>query len=207
MKVILLGAPGADKGTQAEMIVAKYKLPHISTGDILRKNIREMTELGKAAKALIDDGKLVPDELVIELVKNRLEEPDYKNGWLLDGFPRTIPQAEALDKITDIDVVIEIKIDYGALLERITGRRMCECGATYHTSFYSGDKCLACGKKLYQRDDDKAEVVSKRLETYKSLTEPLVEYYTARNKLKAVDGNLTQQGVFDQVTDILNDYD
>ena len=207
MKVILLGAPGAGKGTQAEMIVAKYKLPHISTGDILRKNIREMTELGKAAKALIDDGKLVPDVLVIELVKNRLEEPDCKNGWLLDGFPRTIPQAEALDKITDIDVVIEIKIDYGALLERITGRRMCECGATYHTSFYSGDKCLACGKKLYQRDDDKAEVVSKRLETYKSLTEPLVEYYTARNKLKAVDGNLTQQGVFDQVTDILNDYD
>lgn len=207
MKVILLGAPGAGKGTQAEMIVAKYKLPHISTGDILRKNIREMTELGKAAKALIDDGKLVPDELVIKLVESRLKEDDCKNGWLLDGFPRTIPQAEALDKITDVDVVIEIKVDYDALLQRITGRRMCECGATYHTSFYKSDKCLSCGKLLYQRDDDKAEVVSKRLETYDSLTKPLVEYYTACNKLKAVDGNLSQQEVFDQVTGILNDYD
>ncbi len=207
MKVILLGAPGAGKGTQAEMIVAKYKLPHVSTGDILRKNIREMTELGKVAKAIIDDGKLVSDELVIKLVDSRLKENDCKKGWLLDGFPRTIPQAEALGKITDIDVVIEIKIAYDALLQRITGRRMCECGATYHTSFYTGNRCVTCGKPLYQRDDDKAEVVSKRLETYKNLTEPLVEYYTVRNKLRTVDGNLSQQEVFRQVTDILNDYD
>ncbi len=207
MKVILLGAPGAGKGTQAEMIVAKYKLPHVSTGDILRKNIREMTELGKVAKAIIDDGKLVSDELVIKLVDSRLKENDCKKGWLLDGFPRTIPQAEALDKITNVDIVIEIKIAYEALLQRITGRRMCECGATYHTSFYTGDRCATCGKPLYQRDDDKAEVVSKRLETYKNLTEPLVEYYTVRNKLRTVDGNLSQQEVFRQVTDILNDYD
>lgn len=207
MKVILLGAPGAGKGTQAEMIVAKYKLPHVSTGDILRKNIREMTELGKVAKAIIDDGKLVSDELVIKLVDSRLKENDCKKGWLLDGFPRTIPQAEALDKITNVDIVIEIKIAYEALLQRITGRRMCECGATYHTSFYTGARCATCGKPLYQRDDDKAEVVSKRLETYKNLTEPLVEYYTVRNKLRTVDGNLSQQEVFRQVTDILNDYD
>jgi len=207
MKILLLGAPGAGKGTQAALIAAKYKIPHISTGDILRKNIREETPLGKQAKSIIDSGNLVPDDLVIKLVESRLAESDCGNGWMLDGFPRTIPQAVALDEIQHVDLAVEIKIPFDVLLSRITGRRMCECGATYHTDFYKSDICSACGKKLYQRDDDKEATVAKRLENYKTQTEPLIAYYGAQGKLATVDGNRVAQEVFCQVTDILNDYD
>ena len=164
MNIILLGAPGAGKGSQAAKISEYYKIPHISTGDIFRKNIKEQTALGKLAKTFIDAGNLVPDDVVIDLVKDRLSNDDCKNGYILDGFPRTIPQAIALDKVADIDVVLNIDVPFDVIEDRLTGRRVCICGATYHVSQLNGrDTCEKCGHKLFVRADDKIETVKPRL--------------------------------------------
>ncbi|MCL2796618.1 MAG: adenylate kinase [Firmicutes bacterium] len=191
MNLILLGAPGAGKGTRAALIAAEYQIPHISTGDIFRQNIKEGTSVGLKAKAYMDQGKLVPDEVVIELVQSRLIKEDCKNGYLLDGFPRTLPQAEALDKITHIDVVIDVVADADLLAKRISGRRVCAnaaCGASYHVETYGGSVCGKCGGSVVQRDDDREEVFLARLAVYDAQTAPLVNYYAAKGILKAVDG-------------------
>lgn len=189
MKLILLGAPGAGKGTQATKIADKYDIPHISTGDIFRKNIKEGTPIGVKAKSYIDAGKLVPDEVTCQMVAERLAEPDCKNGFLLDGFPRNLPQAEALDKITTIDAVIDIEVDLDALEARITGRRVCpKCGESYHVSTKHDDKCDRCGETLVQRKDDNPETVKTRLATYTEQTAPLIDYYGKKGVLKSVDG-------------------
>ncbi len=192
MKLILLGAPGAGKGTQAKWISKEYGLPHISTGDILRHNVKEGTELGKEAKKYMDEGKLVPDELIIGMMKERLAQDDCKKGFILDGFPRTINQAEELEKITDIDAVLNIYVPFEKLIERITGRRSCpNCGAVYHIKYNPPKKegiCDNCGAHLIQRDDDKEETVKKRLETYEEQTAPLIDYYDKKGKLITVEG-------------------
>ncbi len=206
MKLILLGAPGAGKGTQATRISDKYNLPHISTGDILRKNIKEGTKLGIEAKSYIDAGKLVPDEVVINIVKDRLQQADCKNGFILDGFPRTCPQAEALDKVTKIDAVINIAVDPALIVNRITGRRMCACGESYHISMGIGDTCPKCGSKLYQRDDDKEETVKERMQVYENQTAPLIDYYTAKGLVVDVDGGKPLNEVFEQISKVINDY-
>lgn len=206
MKLIFLGAPGAGKGTQATRISAKYGLPHISTGDILRKNIKEGTELGKQAKEFIDSGLLVPDKVVIDIVKDRILEKDCKDGFILDGFPRTVAQAEELSKVTDIDAVINIAVDPELIIKRITGRRMCTCGESYHISWGIGDTCSKCGAKLYQRDDDKEETVKARMEVYEKQTAPLIDYYTGKGLIKDADGNLPLEEVFDIISKVIDDY-
>lgn len=206
MKLILLGAPGAGKGTQATRISDKYNLPHISTGDILRKNIKEGTELGRQAKSYIDAGQLVPDEVVINIVKDRLHQADCKNGYILDGFPRTCAQAEALDKVASIDCVINIAVDPNLIVNRITGRRMCACGESYHISMGIGDTCPKCGAKLYQRDDDKEETVKERMQVYENQTAPLIDYYTAKNLVVDVDGGKPLNEVFEQISKVIDDY-
>ncbi|MCL2061709.1 MAG: adenylate kinase [Firmicutes bacterium] len=204
MNIILLGAPGAGKGTQAEYIVAKYNVPHISTGDIFRKNIKEQTPVGLKAKSFIDQGKLVPDEVVIELIQSRLSEDDCKNGYLLDGFPRTIAQAEALDKITKIEKVVNIDVDLTKLLKRIVGRRVCvACGASYNIETYDKPDCAKCPSQLIQRPDDKEETVRARLEVYQNQTAPLIEYYRAKGVLKSVDGMQTISEVCSRVEKVL----
>ena len=185
--IILLGAPGAGKGTQAALISEEYGIPHISTGDILRRNIKEGTPLGVKAKSYIDAGELVPDEVVIGLVEARLKEDDCQNGYILDGFPRTIPQAESLDKVASIDVALNIDVPYEVIMDRMSGRRMCACGETYHVSTLGGaTTCKKCGGKLYVRDDDKPETVANRLKVYETQTAPLIAYYRAQGKLKDV---------------------
>lgn len=186
--LVFLGAPGAGKGTQAKRISEKYGIPHISTGDILRANIKAGTELGKLAKSYIDKGALVPDEVIIKVMQARLAEEDCKNGYLLDGFPRTIEQAKALDGITEVTLAINIAVDGDAVVARIAGRRMCVCGESYHVSTHPSDVCDKCGAKLYQRDDDKEETVKSRLEVYEKQTAPLIEYYSAKGVLRDVDG-------------------
>lgn len=199
MKLILLGAPGAGKGSQAVKIKEYYGIPHISTGDAFRDNISRGTEIGKLAKSYIDEGKLVPDEVVVNIVAARLAQDDCKNGFLLDGFPRTIPQAEALAKIADVDYVVDIDVDFGIITARLTGRRTCVCGASYHISTYKETTCAACGKELFIRDDDKEETIAKRLETYKTTTAPLVEFYKGVGKLVKVDGNRPIDEVFEEI--------
>lgn len=197
MNIILLGAPGAGKGTLAVKITAKLNIPHISTGDILRKNIKESTSIGKKAKEYIDKGALVPDEVVIEIVKNRLKESDCKNGYLLDGFPRTIPQAEALGKITVVDKVLDIDINLDILIKRLSGRRVCSgCGTIYHIDTYASSKCVACGKEVIQRNDDRAETIKERLQVYEKQTLPLINYYEEKGMLKTVNGNGSPESVF-----------
>lgn len=203
MKLILLGAPGAGKGSQATKISAKYGIPHISTGDAFRANIAQGTELGKYAKSFMDKGELVPDEVVVDIIADRIKKDDCKEGFLLDGFPRTITQAEALDKLTDIDKVINIEVDFNLILNRITGRRMCECGESYHISTYDKDVCAKCGKKLYQRQDDTADTVAHRLEVYSKQTAPLIDYYRNKNILIDVDGNRTIELTFKDIEEIL----
>ncbi len=189
MNIILLGAPGAGKGTQAVRIAEKYGIPHISTGDIFRKNIKEGTEIGLKAKQYMDKGMLVPDEVVIEIVAGRLKEADCKRGYLLDGFPRTLAQAQALDKAAKIETVLNIDVDLTKLTARLTGRRVCGgCGESYHINTKKGDTCDKCNAKLIHRDDDKEETVKKRLDVYTTQTAPLIEYYTKQGKLKTVDG-------------------
>ncbi len=206
MKLILLGAPGAGKGTQATRISDKYGLPHISTGDILRKNIKEGTELGIEAKSYIDAGQLVPDEVVINIVKDRLQQEDCKIGYILDGFPRTVAQAEALDKVAEIDAVINIAVDPALIVNRITGRRMCACGESYHISMGIGETCPKCGSKLYQRDDDKEETVKARMQVYENQTAPLIDYYTAKDLVIDVDGGKPLNEVFEQISKVIDDY-
>ncbi|MBR7159828.1 MAG: adenylate kinase [Clostridia bacterium] len=204
MKIILLGAPGAGKGTQATKICEKYNLPHISTGDILRDNIRRGTPLGQQAKAIIDRGELVPDEVVVAIVKDRLSLDDCKSGWLLDGFPRTIAQAKALDSFEKAEYAINITIPFEKLLYRITGRRMCECGESYHVSTHPSPTCDKCGKTLYVRADDNEESVANRLKAYEQSTAPLVDYYAEAGILKNVDGDSTVDGVFEIISEILD---
>lgn len=212
MKIIMLGAPGAGKGTQAKMISAKYGIPHISTGDIFRANIKNQTELGKKAKSYMDQGQLVPDELVVDLVADRIVQDDCAKGFVLDGFPRTIPQAEALDAAlvkmnTKIDYAIDVEVPDENIIERMGGRRACVgCGATYHIVYNSTKVegvCDACGAKLILRDDDKPETVKERLNVYHTQTQPLIDFYEAKGCLKAVDGTQAIEAIFDQITKIL----
>ncbi|MGO1369116.1 MAG: adenylate kinase [Senegalia sp. (in: firmicutes)] len=208
MRLILLGPPGAGKGTQASGIINKYDIPHISTGDIFRKNIKEGTDLGKKAKEYMDKGLLVPDELVVDLVADRLTEDDTKKGFLLDGFPRTVAQANALDDELNklgwsLDNVINIIVSKDDLIERAVGRRICkDCGATYHIKFNPSTipgKCDVCDGELYQRDDDTKETVAKRIEVYENQTSPLIEYYDDKNILLNIDGAQDIDKVFNDV--------
>ena len=212
MKIVMLGAPGAGKGTQAKMIVAKYQIPHISTGDIFRANIKNGTELGKKAKSYMDQGLLVPDELTVDLVIDRLAQDDCKNGYILDGFPRTIPQAEALDaalaKLGEkMDYAIDVDVPDENIVSRMSGRRACTgCGATYHIVYNpskKGECCEVCGEKLILRDDDKPETVQKRLNVYHEQTQPLIDYYTKQSILRTVDGTQDMNDVFAEIVKIL----
>ena len=206
MQIILLGAPGAGKGTQAKRLSAKYNLLHISTGDIFRENIKNSTDIGKIAKSYIDKGQLVPNDVTVEIVKQRLEQEDCKNqGYLLDGFPRNIEQAIELDKFSKIDVVLNVDVDFNKLINRITGRRVCpKCGASYHVSTLNGEtKCKECKTELIMRDDDNEETVIKRIEVYNKQTAPLIEYYEKQGKLVTVDGNLEIEETFKQIVKIL----
>ena len=204
MKIVLLGAPGAGKGTQAKRLAEKYGIPHISTGDIFRANIKNATPIGVIAKSYIDKGQLVPDEVTVEIVKQRLMESDCENGYLLDGFPRNVFQASELDKITTLDSVVDIEVDLTKLLKRITGRRVCACGESYHVDFLQGKtECLHCGGQLYQREDDNEETVTKRLSVYQKQTAPLVEYYKNAGKLVVIDGDKTIDEVFEEIVNKL----
>lgn len=204
MKAILLGAPGAGKGTQAKQLAKKYQIPHVSTGDIFRANIKNQTPIGIIAKERIDNGQLVPDEITVEIVKQRLLEPDCEMGYLLDGFPRNIFQAQMLDEISNVDKVINIEVDFSKLLNRITGRRVCACGQSYHVDTLGGlTKCSVCGGELYQRDDDTEDTVSKRLSVYHNQTAPLIEYYQKQGKLVNVNGDQTIDEVFNEIVEKL----
>lgn len=212
MKIIMLGAPGAGKGTQAKRIAEKYGIPHISTGDIFRANIKNGTELGKKAKTYMDQGALVPDELTCDLVMDRIQQEDCQKGFVLDGFPRTIPQAEALDaalkKIGQtMDYAIDVDVPDENIISRMSGRRAClSCGATYHITFNptrEEGKCDACGSETVLRDDDKPETVQKRLEVYHAQTQPLIDYYKEQNILKTVDGTRPMDEVFEAIIEIL----
>lgn len=212
MKIIMLGAPGAGKGTQAKKIAAKYDIPHISTGDIFRANIKNGTELGKKAKTYMDQGLLVPDELVVDLVVDRVNQEDCKNGYVLDGFPRTIPQAEALTDALEklgqrMDCAIDVDVPDENIVRRMGGRRACVgCGATYHIEYAPTKKegiCDTCGGELILRDDDKPETVQKRLDVYHEQTQPLIEYYTKAGILRTVDGTVDIDDVFQAIVDIL----
>lgn len=214
MKIIMLGAPGAGKGTQAKKIAAKYNIPHISTGDIFRANIKNGTELGQKAKTYMDQGLLVPDELVVDLVVDRVNQEDAKNGYVLDGFPRTIPQAEALDAALaelgqKVDHAIDVDVPDENIVRRMGGRRACVgCGATYHLE-YAPTKaegvCDVCGRELILRDDDKSETVLKRLGVYHEQTQPLIDYYTNAGILKTVDGTIDINDVFQAIVEILGE--
>ena len=190
MKIILLGPPGAGKGTQADLICERFQLAHISTGDMLRAAIKNQTETGMKAKTFMDQGALVPDDVVIALVRERVQEPDCKNGYILDGFPRTVEQAKALETITQIDAVIDINLPDDFLIERLSGRRVCpQCGKSYHVELLKGaTTCPDDGAMLEQRDDDKPETVLSRLKVYYQKTAPLIEFYKAKGILRAVDG-------------------
>ncbi len=213
MNLILLGAPGAGKGTQAKLIVSKYGIPQISTGDMLREAVAKQTELGKKAKEYMDKGELVPDEVVIGIVKERLAQPDCEKGFILDGFPRTLKQAEALDGILDelgkkIDAVINVAVPEEEIVRRIVNRRTCRnCGAVYHLIYnppQEPGKCDKCGGELYQRDDDKEETVKERLRVYKAQTEPLIDYYSKKGLVYNVDGTKSIEEVFKEIEEILD---
>ena len=214
MKIIMLGAPGAGKGTQAKKIAAKYGIPHISTGDIFRANIKGGTELGMKAKSYMDQGQLVPDDVTIGMLLDRIAEADCENGYVLDGFPRTIPQAESLTEALDklgqkMDFAIDVDVPDENIVNRMSGRRAClKCGATYHI-VYAAPKtenvCDTCGETLVLRDDDKPETVSKRLKVYHEQTQPLIDYYTKQGVLKTVDGTCALDEVFKAIVEILGE--
>ncbi len=212
MKIIMLGAPGAGKGTQAKLLAEEYKIPHISTGDIFRANIKNGTELGNKAKTYMDQGLLVPDELVVDLVVDRLQQEDCKKGYILDGFPRTIPQAESLDKALEglndkVDYAFDIEAADEDIIRRMSGRRAClGCGATYHIVNIPPKTegiCDTCGKELVIRDDDKPETVKKRLDVYHEQTQPLIDYYKNKGILVEFDGMADMGVVFNAMKDIL----
>ena len=201
----MLGAPGAGKGTQASMFCEKLGIPHISTGDIFRKNIKDETPIGVVAKGYIDKGELVPDEVVAEIVRLRLLEPDCQNGYLLDGFPRTVTQAEILTNFSELDAVINISVPTEKLFARITGRRVCDrCGESYHVDFLGENRvCRKCGGNLIHRADDTEEIVKERLSVYKEKTEPLIEYYTEMGVLFTVDGDKPAQEVLQEILEVI----
>lgn len=212
MKIIMLGAPGAGKGTQAKLIAEKYGIPHVSTGDIFRANIKEGTQLGKEAKEYMDKGQLVPDELTVRILLDRVAKDDCSNGYVLDGFPRTIPQAEVLDeevsKLGDkIDFAINVDVPDENIIRRMGGRRAClKCGATYHIEHIPPKKegiCDTCGSELVLRDDDKPETVKNRLDVYHKQTQPLIDYYGKKNILKTVDGTRDMNDVFADIVNLL----
>ncbi len=201
MNIIFLGPPGAGKGTQAQKICAALDIPQISTGDILRRAMKEGTETGKKAKSYIDAGQLVPDEVIIDIVRDRLAQDDCGKGYILDGFPRTVPQAEALDTFATIDCVIDLDVADQVLVDRLSGRRVCvKCGATYHLSMLGGKTtCDVCGEELIQRNDDKAETVLARLEVYHKQTAPLIGYYEKKGLLKRIDGDQGLENTFQAI--------
>jgi len=212
MKIIMLGAPGAGKGTQAKMIASKYEVPHISTGDIFRANIKNGTELGTEAKKYMDQGLLVPDELTVRILLDRVAQADCANGYVLDGFPRTIPQAKVLDDALNnlgdkIDYAINVDVPDENIIRRMSGRRAClSCGATYHIEHIPPKTegiCDTCGSALVLRDDDKAETVKNRLDVYHKQTQPLIDFYTEKGVLKSVDGTVPMEEVFAAITAIL----
>lgn len=213
MKIIMLGAPGAGKGTQAKMLSERYGIPHISTGDIFRMNIKNNTELGQKAKGYMDAGQLVPDELVVDLVVDRIKAKDCMKGFILDGFPRTIPQAEALDYALNnqnekIDYAINVDVPDENIIRRMSGRRACVgCGATYHLVYNPTKKegiCDVCGEKLILRDDDKPETVQKRLDVYHEQTQPLIDYYNKKEVILTVDGTQDIDVVYSEITKVLD---
>ena len=212
MKIIMLGAPGAGKGTQAKMIADRYSVPHISTGDIFRANIKNNTELGQEAKKYMDQGLLVPDELTVKILLDRVAAEDCKNGYVLDGFPRTIPQAEVLNHaLTEmgekVDFAIDVDVPDENIINRMSGRRAClSCGATYHIVHIppkTEGVCDRCGSELILRDDDKAETVKNRLQVYHEQTQPLIDYYTEQGVLRTVDGTKDMKDVFEEIVNIL----
>lgn len=212
MKIIMLGAPGAGKGTQAKKIAAKYGIPHVSTGDIFRSNIKEGTELGKKAKSYMDAGNLVPDEITIGMLLERIHQEDCKNGYVLDGFPRTIPQAQSLtgalkERGEAIDFAVNVDVPDENIVNRMSGRRAClSCGATYHIVYNAPKKegiCDACGQKLVLRDDDRPETVKNRLDVYHRQTQPLIDYYKAEGVLAQVDGTQDMEAVFQDIVKVL----
>ena len=214
MKIVMLGAPGAGKGTQADRIAAKYEIPHISTGDIFRSNIKAGTELGKKAKSFIDQGLLVPDEVTIGMLLDRIAQDDCKKGYILDGFPRTIPQADSLtaalkEQGTAIDFALNVDVPDEAIVNRMSGRRAClKCGATYHIVYAAPKKegiCDSCGEQLVIRDDDKPETVSKRLEVYHDQTQPLIDFYDKHGVLHTIDGTQDMEKVFADICAILGE--
>ena len=205
MNIVLLGAPGAGKGTQAVRLAEKYSVPHISTGDIFRSNIKEGTPIGLVAKSYIDKGQLVPDEVTVQIVKERLEKDDCKNGYLLDGFPRTVAQAKALDEFSEVEKVVNIDVPLTKLLKRITGRRVCsKCGESYHIDYLDGKtSCKKCEGDLIQRADANEERVASRLDVYTKQTAPLVEYYDGKGVLVTIDGDGNIDDVFDAIVEKL----
>jgi adenylate kinase len=214
MKIIMLGAPGAGKGTQAKRLAAKYEIPHISTGDIFRANIKACTELGMKAKQYMDQGFLVPDDLVVDLIMDRFQQPDCENGYVLDGFPRTIPQAEALDEALakendSVELAIDIHVPDADIINRMSGRRACiACGATYHLVTIPPKKegiCDVCGAELILREDDKPETVKKRLAVYHEQTKPLIDYYSRKGILKTVDGTKDPDATFTAIVGLVED--
>ena len=215
MNIILLGPPGAGKGTQAKKISENYSLPHISTGDMLRENISNNTSLGLKAKSYMSRGELVPDELLITIIKERLARADCSRGFLLDGFPRTIPQADALQMILTessrkLDVVLNIDVDDEKLIKRLSGRRMCACGTSFHMVFNPPEKegiCDACNGKLYQREDDKADAIRNRLVVYKNQTQPLINYYIEKGLIRRIDGSKDISSIFEDIQKVLENYD
>ncbi len=213
MNLILLGPPGAGKGTQAKMMIDTYHIPQISTGDILRAALKERTPLGLKAKEYMDKGLLVPDAVVIDIIQDRLKEPDCQKGYILDGFPRTVAQAQALDKVladmqSAIDHVISIEVDKGDLIKRLTGRRTCrQCGRGHHVIFdppVNKDLCDKCQGELYQRDDDNEDTVRNRLDVYDSQTFPLIQYYKEKNLIRSIDGQGGIQQIFDRIAKVLS---
>jgi len=213
MNIVLFGPPGSGKGTQAKMLAERYGIPHISTGDILREHLKNKTKLGLEAKAYMDRGALVPDDILIGIIKDRLSQPDCTSGFLLDGYPRTLPQADALSVILNemgkkLDVVLNIDVPDEELIKRLAGRRMCSCGASYHILFNPPKQegiCDRCGKPLYQRDDDKEEAIVNRLEVYKHQTQPLIEYYTNEGLMMTVHGAASIAEVFDEICRVLDE--
>jgi len=203
MKLVIFGPPSAGKGTQAQKLSKKYNIPQIATGDLLREHVAKKTPIGIKVKEILDQGKLGPDELIVQMIKDRVSQPDCKNGYLLDGFPRTMNQAKHLEKMADVDVVLNIGVDTELLVGRAVGRRICpKCASVYHVDFNPPKKegiCDKCGSQLIQRDDDKEETVRKRLNVYREQTEPLIEYYRKKGKLVDIDGSLGIDGVFEQM--------
>jgi adenylate kinase len=199
MNIVLFGPPGSGKGTQAKMLAEKYNIPHISTGDILRDNLKNKTKLGLEAKSYMDKGELVPDDVLIGIIKDRLSQPDCASGFLLDGYPRTVPQADALNRILNEE-----------LIKRLSGRRMCTCGASYHVLFNPPKQegiCDLCGNRLYHRDDDKEEAIMNRLDVYKSQTQPLIDYYSNEGMMVTVNGTASIAEVFDAICRVLDDFE